>query len=306
MEQDSTAASSIVALIPENDITSADGVRPDSMMHAAPLHLLKFNYDATTPLVSISLSIHPMPTSDAEGKPTISDEEIKLVYSGIHEGGFNQIFILPAQAALDLSEAFATIPLQVPNESVLTIDNDGKSAANVNTSGVARESRSEDTNRSSLEHTMGNLQVAGATQPDLATVPELSTSAEAEPQTEQRLPRRFGIFPRRQREPDVEEAQQIEMANRAAETLAPKLETEVKEPEKGMRLLIKIEAVGPEGKSYVATLVPSKSTRRPSSQAPKRPAHTHPHQRHVGSRCKLGCPGWTRRKASLGRQSCPP
>ena len=107
------------------------------------------------------------------------------------------------------------------------------------------------------------MHVEGATQPDLATVPEvggLNTTSDAQttPQESTRTPRRFGIFARRQREPDVEEAAQIEMTNRAENT-AENQAKEHKEPENGMRLLIKIEAVGPEGelsmKAGTATLL---------------------------------------------------
>lgn len=184
---------------------------------------------------------------DVDGKASISEADIKVVYRGVHDGGFNQVFTLPGQAALDLSDAVGPMPVQMPNPSAITLDSDDKAAANTPASPIARDSQSEDTNRSSLEHTMGILQVAGATQPDLATVPESGTPSQTDIAGEHRTPRRFGIFPRRQREPDVEEAAQIEMANRAAEGAANNHEAEVKEPEKGMRLLIRIEAVSPEG-----------------------------------------------------------
>jgi hypothetical protein len=45
--------------------------RPTSMVPTPPLHSLKFNYDAMTPLVNISLSIYPTPP------PVIVDENGK-------------------------------------------------------------------------------------------------------------------------------------------------------------------------------------------------------------------------------------
>ena len=255
----------------DGDIAAADS-RPASMVQAAPLHLLKFNYDATTPLVNISLSIHPNQKTD-DGKGSALEEDIKLVYRGTHEGGFNQVFSLPAQAALDLSDAIASPSAQIANESASILDGDGKSAGNTHILPVARQSHSEDTNRSSLERSMGNMHVEGATQPDLATVPEvggLNTTSDAQttPQESTRTPRRFSIFARRQREPDVEEAAQIEMTNRAENT-AENQAKEHKEPENGMRLLIKIEAVGPEGelsmKAGTATLLKQMKQARLSS-----------------------------------------
>jgi len=244
------AASSSMVHEQEGEITPANASML-SLVPVHPLHLLKFNYDATTPLVNISLSIHPTPTQDAEGKASAAEEDIKVMYSGVHEGGFNQVFTLPAEAALDLSDAVTPLAAPAVDQQVTAQSSVDKIDPNV--SSVARESYSEDTNRSSLERTMGNPQVAAATEPDLETVPELggpnaTTSTLGETPADRRAPRRFGIFPRRQREPDVEEAARIEMSNRPAEGEGAKSE-EVKAPEKGMRLLIRIEAVGDGGES---------------------------------------------------------
>lgn len=221
-----------------------------SLVHHVPRHLLKFNYDATAPLVRISLSVHPLPTYDPEGKASIAEADIKIVYSGVHLGGFNQLFTLPAHAALDLTDAIAPLVAPVPdglNRSIET--NDAQSAANVTTPAVVWGSQSEDTNHSSLDRSMDNMQLSGATEPDLATVPEggipNGSSTPAQSQGSARTPRRFGIFPRRQREPDVEFGQ-IEMSDRPADVEGEK-QGEVKGPERGMRLLIKIEALGDEG-----------------------------------------------------------
>ena len=222
--------------IVQGDIIPATGSRPTSTVPTPPLHTLKFNYDATTPLVNISLSIHPtppVPEPAIEGKevPSIVEEEPRVVYSGVHGGGFDQSFTLPAEHAIDLSSAITPIAAQ-SDVSTMALGNDAN-----------RESQSEDDNRSSLEQAMGNLRVAGPTQPDLATVPESTTPA-PEPAVERR-PRRFGIFPRRNRDADPEVGE-IEMQNRQGEENGEKKDEE-KEPERGMRVLIRIEAVGPEG-----------------------------------------------------------
>lgn len=222
----------------DGDITTATPGRP-SFSAGAPLHSLKFNYDATTPLVNITLSIHPSPPPvihDENGKeaPSIVEEEPKTIYSGVHGGGFNQVFQLPAESAIDLSSAISPIPPNMNGSTPALGEDDDKVL------GGARGATSEDTTRSSLDHSMTNLQISQ--QPDLATVPEMTAAPET---TEERRPRRFGIFPRRgQREPDPEAA--IELQNRVIEE-EEKEKNKVKEPELGMRLLIRIEAIGPEG-----------------------------------------------------------
>ena len=219
----------------DGEITPAVSSQP---MAPAPVHSLKFNYDATTPMVNISLAIYPSPKPviiDEGGKeaPSIVEEEPKVVYSGIHGGGFNQVFQLPSESALDLSSAISPIP--PPTESTTALN--GEDDKNL----PHRETASEDTNRSSVDRSMANLNIA---QPDLATVPELQQANE---DSAERRPRRFGIFSRRgNREPDPE-AGQIELQNRVTEEAEE--EKKPKEPEMGMRLLIRIEAVGPEGQA---------------------------------------------------------
>jgi hypothetical protein len=207
----------------ENDITTAN-TRPISSLTSAPLHLLKFNYDATTPEVHISLHVYPSPTPAVEGKESIVEDEVKTVYSGVHPGGFNQVFQLPASSALDLSSAIAPMP----NESTASFDNDKLRDVSI------------DSNASSMNQSMGNMQLGHTSHiPELPTVPE----GAAAQQEEERPRRRFGIFPRRNRPEDVESAP-IEMSNRNE---VENQEEEIKEPERGMRLLIRIEALGPTG-----------------------------------------------------------
>ena len=90
---------------------------------------------------------------------------------------------------------------------------------------------------------MGNLQIT----PALATVPEVGSGNNGMhpvTATAQRPARRFGIFPRRNRDLDLE-AGQIELAERANDS-GTDIQKEAKEQEKGMRLLIRIEALGAE------------------------------------------------------------
>lgn len=199
-----------------------------SSLSSVPLHLLKFNYDATTPEVHISLLVYPSPSTIIEGKESIAEEEVKTVYSGVHPGGFNQVFQLPASSALDLSSAVAPLP----TESQISFG-DSK-----------QRDVSMDSNASSVTQSMAGMQLGHS-----SLVPELPTVHEgggpATPaQDEDRPRRRFGIFGRRQRAEDEEAANApIEMSNRTEEVA----EEEIKEPERGMRLLIRIEALGPTG-----------------------------------------------------------
>jgi hypothetical protein len=238
------------AIAEANEITPADADESQPSSTAAapasvpsaqpPLHLLKFNYDATTPLVHISLSIHPAPVVHEEGAEVV-EEPIKVVYSGVHEGGFNQTFNLPAEAAIDLSSTIAPMPT---HDETAGADGENKDA---NVEGAHETSpirESEDTTRSSIDRSTA-MHHRNSTQPELATVPELAqANTDAEPR---RAGRRFGIFRRGNREADVEQGQ-IELENRQAETTEEKSTDEHdKDAERGMRLLIKIEAVGPEG-----------------------------------------------------------
>lgn len=214
-------------------------------MPGPPVHSLKFNYDAITPLVNITLSIHPTPPAPlpvVEGKevPSIAEEEPKTVYSGIHSGGFNQLFTLPYEHALDLSSAVAPMTNVNASESAVELDGEDKVV------------RSEDSTRPWNENALHTLNINSSNAPDLATVPEgrandnESVDVPAHPRAGV-ASRVFGRFSRRNREADLESAAQIELQNREQAKEEASKETEEKEPEKGMRLLIRIEAVGPEG-----------------------------------------------------------
>lgn len=111
--------------------------------------------------------------------------------------------------------------------------------------GTGRDSESIDTTRTSLDRSMNRLHV-GSTQPDLATVPELGNAgANSQQQAQTGRSRMFGLFPRRNQERDLESGN-IEMTNRPS--VEEKAEDAAeKEVEKGMRLLIKIDALGSQG-----------------------------------------------------------
>lgn len=235
------------AIAEANEITPADDSQPSTAAALAsvpsaqpPLHLLKFNYDATTPLVHISLSIHPAPVVHEEGAEVV-EEPIKVVYSGVHEGGFNQTFNLPAEAAIDLSSTIAPMPT---HDESAGAEGENKDATVEGAHETSPVRESEDTTRSSIDRSTA-MHHRNSTQPELATVPELAqANTDAEPR---RAGRRFGIFRRGNREADVEQGQ-IELENRQAENTEEKSTDEHdKDAERGMRLLIKIEAVGPEG-----------------------------------------------------------
>ncbi|KAL1412938.1 hypothetical protein Q8F55_000687 [Vanrija albida] len=216
-----------------------------------PLHLLKFNYDAMTPKVNITLSVHqPLPTPASSSSEHLAPEPPRVIYTGIHPGGFNQTFQLPATAALDLTSAIAPTPPAAPG----TPDGDDKS---VKTPGEGEgNTPSEEMSRSSADRAHQH----SSTTPDLAAIPEFpSTSAEAAAaaEREERPPRRFGIFPRRSRRPADVESGDIELANATATAPATPAEDiqekpeepKPEEPEYGLRLLIRIEAAGPEGQT---------------------------------------------------------
>lgn len=247
LQQLETVRTSLSSERVEEDQISAVGspdlgrMRRDSVLGTAPLHQLKFNYDATAPSVSVSLMVYPTPVAMPEGKESISlQEEPTILYQGQHPGGFNQLFSLPASHALDLSPAIAPPAAQLSQQEVQAMD-DGDESKDLDKS-LARES-SVDTNRSSLDRQIGNLRLGASTQTELATVPEMGNGEDVD---ERRPNRLFGIIPRRRRESDIES--NIEMTNQATEE--PKGEGEAtKEPENGLRLLIKIDALGEDGQS---------------------------------------------------------
>ncbi|OCF40191.1 hypothetical protein I317_06016 [Kwoniella heveanensis CBS 569] len=220
--------------LPEEDIVSASATATparNSYIPPPPLHILKFNYDATTPQVRISLEVYPTPQPPIEGKESIvEDHEPKLIYSGLHTGGFGQTFTLPHNAALDLSGAI-----------------------------VERE---EDGVRTSSEEKASAAQ-NGTTVPTIAPsqVPEpVSTPTQDEREGGRR--RLGGLFRRnRDRDEDLEAGMNgIELTNtnlnggvNGENPEGENEEKKEKEIEQGMRLLIRIDGAGPEGQALART-----------------------------------------------------
>lgn len=85
---------------PSLSLIALTAVHPDG--HSAPLgattHALRFNYDASSPAVLFTLSIHPR-----SYHPFLSQRPVTTVYSARHEGGFSKTWQLPAEYAMDLS-----------------------------------------------------------------------------------------------------------------------------------------------------------------------------------------------------------
>ena len=137
---------------------------------AAPLHILKFSYDAMTPQVRVTLSLYPTPSALTEPR---------ILYTGLQPGGFNQKFSLPTTAALDLSPALAPVE-EEDDDDVKPKDRPA----------------SEDTTRSSIERAQSSAP------PDLNVIPELN----GPPQHHQEH-RPFGLFgPQRRRRRDRDDA----------------------------------------------------------------------------------------------------
>ncbi|WWC62456.1 uncharacterized protein I303_105052 [Kwoniella dejecticola CBS 10117] len=248
-EDITTVTENAVTSSPQRNSLSGAGHRKrDSaqIIQTTPLHTLNFKYDATTPMVRVQLEIYPTPKDplalarlslSEEGesvgaKEVVEDHEPKIIYSGLHPGGFNQGFTLPYSSALDLSDAIIPIEEQQAQEQA---QQDAAAAA------AATPTETDGTNN--------EAQATGVPEP-VTTPPEEGGSRW-----------RRGLF-RRNREEDVENAAAIEMTNRAngaatAATAAGQAgEGEAngeaqkkKEIEKGMRLLIRIDGVGPEGQA---------------------------------------------------------
>lgn len=203
-------------LHPLNHAPEADS-KPAPAPPVQPLHQLKFHYDAMTSLVKITLSLYPAPHN--KSGEVVAPEPPKVLYTGLHPGGFNKLFDLPSEDALDLNLAIVPIP---PVEEAIAEEGDGKAAA---------PRASETTSRTSGER------AEASTQPDTTALPEH--------QEEQQQGRRFGLF-RRQREPDVEANIEMTPTNEPP-VEEDKKEEDKKEDEHGMRLIISLEAVGPDG-----------------------------------------------------------
>lgn len=85
---------------PSLSLIALTAVHPEG--HLAPMgttsHALRFNYDASSPAVLITLSIHPR-----SYHPFLPQGPVTTVYSARQEGGFSKTWQLPADFAMDLS-----------------------------------------------------------------------------------------------------------------------------------------------------------------------------------------------------------
>ncbi|WWC70664.1 uncharacterized protein I206_104615 [Kwoniella pini CBS 10737] len=246
-EEDITTISTHpVTSSPQRNSTTIHKKRDSTqIIQTTPLHTLNFKYDATTPMVRIQLEIYPTPKDplsrlslseeeESEGaKEVVEDHEPKIIYSGLHPGGFDQGFTLPYSSALDLSDAIIPIEEQQAQEQA---QQDAAAAASAGAGANLNESP--------------NAENASVPEP-VVTPPEEGGSRW-----------RRGLF-RRNREEDIENAAAIEMTNRANAAAAANNATtgqagegegageipKKKEIEKGMRLLIRIDGLGPEGQA---------------------------------------------------------
>ncbi|KIR29753.1 hypothetical protein I309_01238 [Cryptococcus deuterogattii LA55] len=209
---------------PAEETNKYDEISPVSYEHqkgeaeetnlAAPLHTLKFSYDATTPSVRISLLLYPIPQPPIEGKESIlEDHEPRLLYEGLHPGGFGQVFELPKEFAIDLRSA-----IQMPAEEKEEGGDHGKKGA----------------------LTADHDQTVQIHQLDSRTQSQQDNSGR----------RRFGLFRSNRADSSGHEESQIEMTNQPHDGQGQN-EGEEKEEKKtieqGMRVLIRIDGVGPQG-----------------------------------------------------------
>lgn len=65
---------------------------------AATSHALRFNYDASSPAVLVTLSIHPR-----SYHPYLAQRPVSTLYAARHEGGFGKTWQLPDDHAMDLA-----------------------------------------------------------------------------------------------------------------------------------------------------------------------------------------------------------
>ncbi|WRT67695.1 uncharacterized protein IL334_004667 [Kwoniella shivajii] len=232
-----------ITLVSSSPISISSPRKRASTISTTPLHTLTFKYDATTPQVRIQLEIYPSPQPELaiiEGKESIvEDHEPKIIYSGVHNGGFNQSFTLPHTSALDLSSAI------IPQE----------------------EQEQNMKNEAELQNTTNNSNGNNGTTLSNSQVPPPVTTSNDENQS--RWGR--GLF-RRNRQDDLESGTNgIEMTNTTnrldenGQPINPIINNEngindvpgqhqneaekKKENERGMRLLIRIDGVGNEGQA---------------------------------------------------------
>jgi hypothetical protein len=222
-----------LSLLPSNlsDLPSIDDDQVSSTVSLTPigvaptpLHLLKFKYDATAPNVAITLTLHSTPTHDGRAVGTPRE-----IYYGVHPGGFNQAFNLDPSHAIDLSPACAPLPSEEEEDDTKVQPKLSSTDSEIN------------------GDTLRNTQVLETT-PIPASTPTPAAASSG---------RRFGglLGRRRNDEPtpaQLEAGAGIEMQNVQPEGEAVQ---EKPKPERGMRVLIRIEALGVSGMSCARQII---------------------------------------------------
>lgn len=241
--------------IDDDQVSSTVSLTPIGVAHT-PLHLLKFKYDATAPNVAITLTLHSTPTDD--GRAVGTPQEI---YYGVHPGGFNQAFNLDPSHAIDLSPACAPLPTEEEED-------DNKVPPKLS-------STDSEINGDSLRNTQA-----------LETPPVAAPAPAAAPSS-----RRFGGLLGRRRHDEPTPAQLEAGAGIEMQNVQPDGEAvqEKPKPERGMRVLIRIEALGVSGRSFSSSLPVLTARRTP--REPERAIDAHLDHRHVDwrNRCAFIC-----------------
>lgn len=227
---------------------------------------MSFSYDASTPNVRITLSLHPHPS--LAQKPVI-------LYQGQHEGGYGKVFRLPEDQSLDLAAAIEKARSASLDDGSTDDGKDLKDEARAN---AAVAAGGQTTLATAVAATTAAASTEGTTsvvQADADAAQTIATQAQASPAAiNSSSRRRFPFFTsraRRNREADIE-AQILAEASgnnfhaiqRAANNgdviemqaangdLGRNDHEEQKEEEDGMRVLITIDGVGAEGTPHSA------------------------------------------------------
>lgn len=179
-----------------------------------------------------------------------------MLYEGLHPGGFGQVFELPKEFAIDLRSA-----IQMPAEEKEEGGDHGKKGA----------------------LTADHDQTVQIHQLDSRTQSQQDNSGR----------RRFGLFRSNRADSSGHEESQIEMTNQPHDGQGQN-EGEEKEEKKtieqGMRVLIRIDGVGPQGRSIIS-LIHEKVvhpcadfTFRRALKETKCPTYAHSHHWDMGER----------------------
>ncbi len=226
-------------------------------------HVLTFSYDASTPYVRITLSLHP--------HPSLAQKPIVL-YQGQHDGGFAKTFRLPEDQALDLAGAIEKARSASLDEGSTDDGKDLKDHAPP-TSAVELQAPAS-------EGATSNVQAQTVVDASQTGIMQAQTSPAAINSRRRRFPFLHSRA-RRNQEADIEaqilaeasgntflanqraNGDVIEMQAASRPTGEHTLEDE-KTEEDGMRVLITIDAVGPDG-TLGDALLPRDGNVRPNA-----------------------------------------